>query len=93
MEAAIADFLKRLEVQGKRGCRDLDAALSRLPIPKEVDQSHQTGVSVTAAIMIEAGMLPHMEVEEARSFNPSEVLLYQLAQDRRCVDVGYLCSI
>ena len=55
MEAAIADFLKRLEVQEKREYRDLVAVLSRLPVSRKVDQ---TGVSVTAAM--EAGMLPCM---------------------------------
>ena len=70
MEAAIADFLKRLKVQEKQGYRDLDAVLSLLPPPRKVDQS---GVSVTTAM--EAGMLPRMDHEEARHFTPSEVVL------------------
>ena len=37
VEAAIADFLKRLEVQGKREYRDLEAVLSRLLIPRKVE--------------------------------------------------------
>ena len=39
MEAAIADFPKRLEVQGKLGYRDLDAVLSGVPILRKEDQT------------------------------------------------------
>ena len=58
MEATIADFLKRLEVQEKQGYRDLGAVLShlRLQVLRKVDQ---TGGSVTAAM--EAGMLPRID--------------------------------
>ena len=91
MEAAIADFLKCLEVQENQGYRDLDAFLSRLPIPRKVGQ---TGVSVTAAIGgFGAGVLPLMEDEEASRFTPREVIRFQYAQDRRCVGLGYIWSI
>ena len=50
--------------------------MSRLPAPGKVDQK---GLSLHAAM--EAAMLPHMNDEEALSFTPSEVLLYQHAQD------------
>ena len=88
MEAAIADFLKRLEVQENQGYRDLDEILSSLPVPRKVDHSR---VSVTAAM--EAGMQPHMDDEESRRFTPSEVLLYQHAQDRRCIGLKILWSM
>ena len=42
LKAAIADFLKHLEVQEKLGYRDLDTVLSRLQVQRKVDQ---TGVS------------------------------------------------
>ena len=58
-EAAIADFLKR--VQERRGYMALDAVLSRLQVPRKVDR---TGVSVT--VPMKAGMLPRMEDEEER---------------------------
>ena len=67
MEAAIAEFLKPLEVQGYR---DLEAILSRVPIPRKVDQ---TGISITAAM--EAGMLLRTEDKEERHLAPAEVLL------------------
>ena len=70
MEAAIAEFLKPLEVQGRRGNRYLEAILSRVPIPRKVDQ---TGVSITAAM--EEGMLLRTEDKEERHLAPAEVLL------------------
>jgi len=78
MDAAIADFLRRLEGQEKHKYTGLDSVLSRLPVPKKVVQ---TGMSVSAAV--EAGMLPRMDEEESQRFTPSEVLLYQHAQDHR----------
>ena len=45
----------------------------------------QTEVSVTA--VLEAGMLPHMENEEAHRFTPSEVLLYQNDQGVLILDI------
>ena len=78
MDTAMADFLKRLEAQEKRNYSGLDEVMSRLPVPKTVDQ---TGVSVSDAI--EAGMLPRMDEAESQRFTPTEVLLYQHAQDHR----------
>ena len=77
-DAAIADFFKRLEAQEGNHYAGLHRVLSRLPVPGKVDPK---GHSVHAAI--EAGMLPHMDEEEARRFTPTEVLLYQHAQDHR----------
>ena len=77
-DSAIADFLKRLEGQEKHKYTGLDQVLSRLPVPKKVDQA---GLSVSAAM--DAGMLPHMDEEESQRFTPTEVLLYQHAQDHR----------
>ena len=36
--------------------------------------------------------MQHMEDDEARRFTPSEVLLSQHTQDRRCVVIGHLRS-
>lgn len=80
MDQAIADFLKRFEKEELGGYRGLHATLSRLPMPGKVDRR---GLSVTEAI--DAGMMPRMEEEEARRFTPTEVLLYQHAQDRRYI--------
>ena len=80
MDQAITDFLKRFEKEERDGYHGLHATLSRLPMPGKVDQR---GLSVTEAI--DAGMLPGMEEEEARRFTPTEVLLYQHAQDRRYI--------
>ena len=75
-DAAIAEFLKRLEAQEGDQYAGLHRALSRLPVPGQVDpKAHSVNVA------IEAGMLPRMDEEEARRFTPSEVLLYQHAQD------------
>ena len=79
-EDSIADYLKHLKVQKNRGYRDLDAVLSCPQVLRKVDQ---TGVSVTTAM--EAGMLQRMDDEEACHIAPTEVLLYQHAQDRRYV--------
>jgi hypothetical protein len=80
MDAAIADFFKRLEAQERDLYAGLHGALSRLPVPGKEDlKAH----SVNTAM--EAGMLPRMDDEEARRFTPSEVLLYQHAQDHRYV--------
>jgi hypothetical protein len=78
MDQAIADFLMLFEKEERGGYRGLHATLSRLPMPGKVDQR---GLSVTEAI--DAGMMPRMDEEEARRFTPTEVLLYQHAQDRR----------
>ena len=48
----------------------------------------EAAIAVTAAM--KAGMLRHMDDEEEHSFNPTEVLLYQHAQDSKCVELGYL---
>ena len=69
MDEAIADFLKRFEKEERGGYHGLHATLSRLPLPGKMDQG---GLSVAEA-----------EEEEARRFTPTEVLLYQHAQDRR----------
>ena len=76
MDAAIADFLKRLEAEEQELYAGLQSALSRLPVPGKVEPK---ALSVHAAM--EAGMLPRMDDEEARRFTPAEVLLYQHAQD------------
>ena len=56
MEAAIADYLSQTpRSSGNLGYSDLDAVLSRLPVPRKLGQRE---VSVTAAV--EAGMLPRM---------------------------------
>ena len=78
MDEAITDFLRRFEKEERGGYHGLHATLSRLPLPGKVDQQ---GLSVTEAI--DAGMMPRMEEEEALRFTPTEVLLYQHAQDRR----------
>ena len=77
-DSAIADFLKRLEGLERHQYTGLDQVLSRLPVPKKVDQA---GLSVSAAM--DAGMLPRMDEEESQRFTPTEVLLYQHAQDHR----------
>ena len=79
-DAAIADFFKRLEAQEQEFYAGLHGALSHLPVPGKVDPK---GLSVHAAL--EAGMLPHMDDEEALRFTPSQVLLYLNAQDQRYV--------
>ena len=80
MDAAISDFLKRLEAQEQEIYAGLHGALSHLPIPGKVDPK---GLSVHTAM--EAGMLQRMDDEEARSFTQSEVLLYRHAEDHRYV--------
>ena len=80
MDAAIADFFKRLEAQEQDLYAWLHRALSHLPVPGKVDPK---GHSVHAAM--EAGMLQRMDDKESRCFTPSEVLLYQHAQDHRYV--------
>ena len=80
MDAAIADFFKRLEAQEQDLYAWLHRALSHLPVPGKVDPN---GLSVHAAM--EVGMLPRMDDEEALRFTPSEVLLYRHAQDHRYV--------
>ena len=80
MDQAITDFLKRFEKEERGGYRGLHATLSRLPMQGKVDQ---TGLSVTEAI--DVGIIPRIEEEEARRFTPTEVLLYQHAQDRRYI--------
>ena len=60
--------------------------MSRLPVPGKVDPK---GLSLHA--VMEAGMLLRMNDEEARRwFTPSEVLLYQHAQDYRYILQVYL---
>jgi hypothetical protein len=75
-DRAIAEFLKRLEVQEEHGYTGLGDVLSRLPLPTTVDQP---GLPVHDAM--EAGMLQRMDDEESQCFTPTEVLLYQHAQD------------
>ena len=70
-------FFKRLEAQEQEFYVGLHGALL---VPGKVDPK---GRSAHAAM--EAGMLPRMDDEEARRFTPSEVLLYQHAQDHRYV--------
>ena len=74
MDAAIADFFKRLEAQEL----ELYASLITPAVPGKVDLK---GLSVHPAM--EAGMLPCIDDEEARRFTPSEVLLNRYAQDYR----------
>ncbi len=88
MDAAIADFLKHLEAQEQNLYAGLHSILSRLPVPgKEDPKAH----SVQTAI--EAGMLPRMGEDEVRRFTPSEVLLYQHAQDHRYVTVAIVYDL
>jgi hypothetical protein len=56
------------------------ATLLQLPLPGKVDQMAQ-GISVSDAM--EAGMLLQMDELEARRFTPTDVILYQQAQDQR----------
>ena len=79
MDTAIADFFKRLDAQEQDLYARLHGALSHLPVPGKDPK----GLSVHATM--ETGMLPRMDDEEARRFTPSEVLLYQHAQDQRYV--------
>ena len=78
MEAAIEDFNRRLQGQEKRGYTELHNVLARLPTPKKVSKM---GITVTEAI--HCGLLPRPGSEQATLFMPSEVLLYQHAQDMR----------
>ena len=80
MDAAIADFFKRLEAEEQELYAGLQIALSSLPVPGKVEPKV---LSVHAAM--EAGMLPRIDDEEARCFTPAEVLLYQYAQDHMYV--------
>ena len=81
MEQSITDFLERFAKEERGSYRGLHTNLSLLPMPGKVDQR---GLSVSDAIDgFDAGMLPRIDEEEARRFTPTEVLLYQHAQDRR----------
>ena len=83
MDAAIADFLKRLEAQEQDHYAWLHRAVSCLPVPGKVDPK---GPRLSLHSAMEAGMLQRMNDEGARRFTPSEVLLlYQHAQDHRYI--------
>ena len=57
--------------------------LGTLPLLIFLGKVDPKGLSVHTAM--EAGMLQRMDGEEARRFTPSEVLLYQHAQDHRYI--------
>ena len=85
MDAAIADFLRRLKAQEKELYAGLHGALSHRPVSGKVDLK---GLSVHAAM--EAGMLQRMDDEDTLRFTPAEVLLYWHAQDHWYV---WLCTV
>jgi hypothetical protein len=73
--------LRRFEKEKRGGSyHRLHAALLLLPLPGKVDQR---GISFSDAI--EAGMLQQMDEVEAQHFTPTEVVLYQHAQDWRYI--------
>ena len=78
MEQAINKFLQRLEKQEKRGFKDLATLLSQLP---KLAQGSARSMSVAEAM--EAGFLPALDKDQADMFTPSELRLYQHAQDHR----------
>ena len=78
MEQAINKLLQLLEKQEKRGFKDLPTLLSHLPKPA---QGSNCSMSVSEAM--EAGFLPELDKDQANIFAPSELLLYQHAQDQR----------
>ena len=89
MEQAINNFLQRLEKQEKRGFKDLATLLSQLP---KLAQGSARSISVAEAV--EAGFLPALDKDQAYMFTPSELPLYQHAQDHRLLTLdilGYPC--
>ena len=78
MEQAINKFLQLLESQEKRGFKDLATLLSYLTKPAQ-----GSARSMSVAEAMEAGFLPALDKDQADMFTPSELRLYQHAQDHR----------
>ena len=78
-EEAINKFLKELDKQEKEGFKDLSSLLSLLPKPAKPGSVG----SMSVADAIEAGFLPARDEAHGDMFTPSELRLYQHAQDHR----------
>ena len=79
MEEAINSFLQQLDKQEKKGFKDLASLLSLLPKPAKPGSVG----SMSVADAIEAGFLPARDEAHGDMFTPSELRLYQHAQDHR----------
>ena len=88
----INKFLQLLEKQEKKGFKGLAALLSHLP---KTAQGSSRSESMSVAEAMEAGFLPALDEDQADMFTPSELHLYQHAQDHRSLSrdiLGYHIS-
>ena len=71
MEQATNKFLQLLEMQEKKGFKDLATLLSQLPKPVQ-----GSACSMSVAKAMEAGFLPALDEDQSNMFTPFELLLY-----------------
>ena len=74
VHVAVHSNLQRLEKQEEKGFKDLATLLSQVPKPAQGSAS---------SVAMDAGFLPALDEDQADMFTPSELLLYQHAQDLR----------
>ncbi len=82
MEHAISKFLDGMPAVESKRYEQLHRYLARLPVPEAKKIS-----VMTHSEAVEGGLLKTMSKDELKRFTPSELLLYKIATEHRCIPV------